>query len=213
MKKEVTDKSREDILLDAAEHEFLEHGFQAAKTTQIAANAGVTHALLHYYFRSKENMFNMVFNKKIQLLKDSLSRLVQNPELPFLERIKIGIEAHFDFIAENPLLPRFAINELISKPERWRVFESTVRTTAAQLIEQMRLEIDREVALGTISPIDPVTLLLDIASLNIFVFAVLPVMRTFAMTSGVDEKEFFELRKKENVEIIMRRLKPTSDDI
>jgi AcrR family transcriptional regulator len=212
MEKEETGKNREQIILDAAENVFLEHGFEAARTTMIAAQAGVTHAMLHYYFRTKENIFNMVFDKKIQLLKDSLFVLMQNPELPFLERIRIGIEAHFNFIAENPSLPRFAINELINKPERWRLFETKVRNSAQQLIDGMRREIDREVALGTICPIDPVVLLLDIASLNIFVFAVMPVVRTFAMSSCKDENEFFEVRRKENVEIIMRRLKPVYEN-
>ncbi|MDR3261055.1 MAG: TetR/AcrR family transcriptional regulator [Tannerella sp.] len=201
------EKNKEQAILDAAEQEFLEKGFEASKTTQIASNAGVTHAMLHYYYRTKENLFNKVFDKKIRLLKDSLFSLFKNPELPFLERIRIAMEVHFDFLAENPLLPRFVINELINKPKRREIIEVIIKKVAGQLIEQLQQEIDKEVERGAIHPIEPIVLLLDIASLNVFPFAVLPIVRTFAIPSGISEKEFLELRKKENVEVIMKRLK------
>jgi len=148
----------------------------------------------------------MVFDKKMSLLKESILALVQNHDLPFLERMKIGIEAHFDFLTANPGLPRFAINELFNKPQRWEPHEPVIKKVAAELIGQLQQEIDEEAARGTIRPIDATVLLLDIASLNIFLFAVTPVVRTFAMSSCKDEKEFFEMRKKESVEVIMKRL-------
>jgi AcrR family transcriptional regulator len=200
------DKNTEQAILEAAEREFLEKGFEASKTTQIASRAGVTHAMLHYYHGTKEKLFNMVFDKKIRLLKESLSILVQNSELPLLERIKMGIESHFDFIAANPELPRFVINELIYKPKRREMIESVIKRVARQLLGQLQQEIDREVRRGVICPIDATVLLLDIASLNIFLFAVFPILRLFIIPSGMSEKDFLEMRKKENVEMIMRRL-------
>ncbi|MDR1600882.1 MAG: TetR/AcrR family transcriptional regulator [Tannerella sp.] len=203
----VKDKNTEQAILEAAEREFLEKGFDASKTTQIASRAGVTHAMLHYYHGTKEKLFNMVFDKKINLLKESITTLVQNSELPILERIKIGMESHFDFIAANPELPRFVINELIHKPKRREMIESVIKKTVPQLIDRVQQEIDREVARGSIHPIDATVLLLDAASLNIFMFLALPLLRMFIIPPGMSEKDFLEMRKKENAEVIMRRLK------
>ena len=201
------EKNKEQAILEAAEKEFLEKGYEASKTTKIASLAGVTHAMLHYYYRTKENLFNMVFEQKINLLKSSLLPLFYNHDLPLLERIKIGIETHFNFIAANPCLPRFVINELISKPKHREMFEKKLKNTAQQLIEQLQSELNKETEHGTIHPIDAITLLLDIASLNVFVFAALPLLRPVSSSFYKDEKEFLEARKKENVELIMRRLK------
>ena len=201
------DKNKEQAILEAAEKEFLEKGFDASKTTKICLLAGVTHAMLHYYYRTKENLFNMVFDKKINLLKESLHPLFYNHDLPLPERIEIGMKKHFDFIAANPKLPLFVMNELIAKPKRRELVEKKFRTTALQLIEQLQSEIDREVERGTICPIKAITLILDIASLNVFVFAALPVLRPIFSSFYTNEEEFLEARKNENVEIIMRRLK------
>jgi len=199
--------SKEQAILEAAEHEFLEKGFEAAKTTKIASLAGVTHAMLHYYYRTKENLFNMVFDKKVRLLKESIFSLFENPDMPFFDKVRVGIETHFDFIRDNQHLPRFVINELLYKPKRLMMFEGVIKKIAANALVEISKEIDKEVKKGTIVPIDPVTLLLDIASLNIFVFAALPVVRILATGRYESEDAFFEARKKENVEIIMRRLK------
>ncbi|MDR1675951.1 MAG: TetR/AcrR family transcriptional regulator [Tannerella sp.] len=201
------DKNKEQAILEAAEHTFLEHGFEASKTTQIAARAGVTHAMLHYYYRTKENLFNMVFDKKLQLLKESLFALAGNQEMPFLERIRIGVGAHFDFISKHPHLPRFVINELLFKPERLKMVEAIVRKSAGTLIGEIQHAIDGDVERGAIRPVEATTLLLDIASLNVFLFVALPLLHIFAIPQGMSEQEFLEMRKRENVEVIMCRLK------
>jgi AcrR family transcriptional regulator len=200
------DKSKEQIILEAAEQEFLEQGFETAKTTRIAARAGVTHALLHYYYRTKENLFRRVLDRKLALLEKSLDVLFKAPELSFAERLCIGIETHFDFIAANAKLPRFVLNEVINKPHHLSLLHEHLAKTAARLLAGLQAEIDREVAHGTIRPISAVTLLVDIASLNVFTFAALPLLRTFAVAPCGSEAAFLEARKKENVEIIRRRL-------
>jgi AcrR family transcriptional regulator len=201
------EKNTEQAILEAAEYEFLEKGFDAAKTTKIASLAGVTHAMLHYYFRTKENLFDMIFEKKIKLLKDSLFSSFDKQDMPLCEKIRNGIEAHFDFLKANPALPRFVINELINKPKRMKLFEEKIRKLMGSVLERLAGEIDREVKKDVINAVDPVTLLIDIASMNVFVFAAFPFFRYFAVEPYGSEDAFLEVRKKENVEIIMRRLK------
>ena len=201
------EKNKEQAILEAAEYEFLDKGFEAAKTTKIASLAGVTHAMLHYYYRTKENLFNMVFEKKVNLLKDALFVLFDNQGTPFLERVQRAIELHFDFLSANPELPRFVMNELLFNPKRLILYEKNIKKMGSHVLKRMSEEIEAEVKQGTIDPIDPVSLLINIASMNIFVFVAMPLLRNFAVEPYGNEEAFMEARKKENVTIIMKRLK------
>lgn len=201
------EKNKEQAILDAAEQEFLDKGFEAAKTTSIASLAGVNHAMLHYYYRTKENLFNKIFEKKLRLVMDSLLVFFDNPDMPFLEKVQRAVEGHFEFMRANPGLPRFVINELIFKPKRLSQVEATIRKFGGFALQKMYVEFDAEVKRGVINPIEPVHLLVDIASLNVFVFVAMPLLKIFAVDAFGSEEGFLEARKKENVEIIMRRLK------
>ena len=94
MKKE---DNTEQLILKAAEEEFLEKGFVLAKTTEIARRAGVTHAMLHYYYRTKENLFEQVFRQKVQLVAKSLDTAFDE-QLPFAQQLETLIQVHFEFI-------------------------------------------------------------------------------------------------------------------
>jgi AcrR family transcriptional regulator len=197
----------EQAILEAAMQEFMENGFEAAKTTKIAALAGVTHAMLHYYYRTKENLFNKVFDQKINLMKYALFLFFEMPDIPFLEKVRRSIESHFDFLKDNPGLTRFVVNELIFKPKRLALFEDKISEMGSHALNRLSEEIEAEVKRGTICPIEPANLLINIASLNVFVFLALPVLRIFAVRAFGNEEAFLEARKKENVEVIMRRLR------
>ena len=108
MKKE---DNTEQLILKAAEEEFLEKGFVLAKTTEIARRAGVTHAMLHYYYRTKENLFEQVFRQKVQLVAKSLDTAFDE-QLPFAQQLETLIQVHFEFIQANPRLPFFILNEI-----------------------------------------------------------------------------------------------------
>ncbi|MCD7898329.1 MAG: TetR/AcrR family transcriptional regulator [Bacteroides sp.] len=77
----------ENLILEAAEAEFMEKGYGKARTTEIARRAGLNHAMLHYYFRTKEHLFEVVFERKAKLMSEIMLFTFQQ-DLPFLERIK-----------------------------------------------------------------------------------------------------------------------------
>ena len=95
-------RNKEQAILEAAEQEFLNKGFAGARTTSIAEAAGVTHAMLHYYFRTKEQLFERILDEKMRLMSRSVLTAFGQPDLPLPERIRDGVESHFDFIAANP---------------------------------------------------------------------------------------------------------------
>jgi AcrR family transcriptional regulator len=201
------EKTKEQLILEAAEYVFLEQGLEASKTIQIAEKAGVTHAMLHYYFRTKENLFDVVLGKKIREMTEALKPILENAELPFLERVEKGMRLHFDFLRENPKLPRFIINEVLYKDKYKDLRNTLVKNHLVPLFEPLQWIIDRECEKGNINYISAPNLLLNIGSLNVFVFAVMPIAQVFAELFYQNESEFFEARKNENVQLIMNRLK------
>lgn len=203
-------ETTENRILAAAEEEFMLKGFAGAKTVAIAERAGVTHAMLHYYFRTKERLFQQVYTKKVEALGNSLIEAFTTPGRDFKARIRAGIALHFDFLAANPTLPRFIINEIVANPNNREAMIGNLSKLLAHITAKMQHEIDEQVAKGEISPINIPDLLLDIVSLNAFPFFALPaVEQLFAQKTGSLEG-FLEHRKQENIEIIMRRLTPTN---
>ena len=200
-------KDTEAEILKAAEQEFMLRGFDGAKTASIARAAGVTHAMLHYYFRTKEQLFERILTDKMNLMGRSVLTAFGNPELPLLERLKDGISRHFDFLVENPDLPRFIINEVFSRPERYEIMRKGVSRIIDKLMQSVQQELDSMAAQGEIVPVDVRMLMLDVVSLNIFPFITYPMIRPLLGDIAADRERFFEQRKAENIEVIMRRIK------
>lgn len=201
------EKDTESEILKAAEQEFMLRGFDGAKTAAIARAAGVTHAMLHYYFRTKEQLFSRILIDKLNLMGQSVLTAFGNPVLPVLERLKDGISSHFDFLMENPDLPRFIVNEIFSRPERYEIMRDSVAKIAEELMCGVQRELDQLYVRGEIEQIDVRTLMLDIVCLNIFPFIAYPVIEPIFGSIAADRTHFFEMRKAENIEVIMRRIK------
>lgn len=202
-----TIQTKEQAILAAAEQEFLTKGFDGARTTTIAAAAGVTHAMLHYYFRTKEGLFERVLDEKMHLMGQSVLAAFGQPELPLMERLRSGIERHFDFITANSDLPRFIVNEVFSRPDRYETMRMRIREIADTLMRDLQRELDASAARGETEPMDVRMLMLDIISLNVFTFIAYPIIEPILGDFTDDRDLFFARRRAENVEVIMRRLK------
>ena len=200
-------QSKEQQILASAEQEFLTKGYDGARTTSIAQAAGVTHAMLHYYFRTKEQLFERIVDEKFETMSHSMFAIMGDPSLPIVERIKGGIEAHFDFIAANPLLPRFVINEIISRPERYKLLYKRVGAVIENVYCGLQFEIDRSAERGEIERVDVKMLFISILSLNIFTFIAYPFMEPLMGELMADREGFLAVRKAENIETILRRIK------
>lgn len=200
-------QSKEQQILAAAEQEFLTKGYDGARTTSIAQAAGVTHAMLHYYFRTKEQLFECIVDEKFKTMSHSMFAIMGDPSLPIVERIKGGIEAHFNFVAQNPLLPRFVINEIISRPERYDVLYKRVGAIIDNVYRGLQSEINRSAERGEMEKVDVKMLFISIMSLNIFTFLAYPFMEPLMGELMADRERFLAERKAENIETILRRIK------
>ena len=207
VKKETVKTDTESRILQAAEEEFLLKGLEGARTTAIAERAGVTHAMLHYYFRTKNMLFERIIEEKMRNAGNIMQAVFVLGDMPLMERVKRGVEQHFDFIAANPNLPRFVIQEIYSHPERHEIMRSQVLTITKDWLCDLQRHIDESAATKATEWIDARMLLLDIVSLNLFAFIGYPFVSLMSDGLVTDKKVFFEKRKAENVELIMRRLK------
>lgn len=200
-------ETKEQAILLAAEQEFLAKGYDGARTTSIAEAAGVTHAMLHYYFRTKEQLFERILGEKMELMASSMATALGDPSLPLRERIAQGIANHFDLLMVNPDMPRFIINEVVTHPDRLRMMQANIAKIAGSLFVQLQRDLDTAAERGETERINVVMLMLDILSLNIMPFLIYPVAENVFGDVAADRRAFFESRRAEAVETVMRRIK------
>lgn len=199
--------SKEQLILEAAEYEFFTKGFAGARTTSIAERAGVTHAMLHYYYRTKEQLFERIIEKNAATICETMLAAMGNPEMPIIERLRDCISAHFDLVVEHPLLPRFFLNEIVAYPERYSMLTDNLATTANKLFSELQCEANAAFERGEIEQVDVRMLFLSMLSLNIFPFVVYPFGQKIMSDIMGDKESFLERRKAENIELIIRRIK------
>ena len=202
-----TENNNEQLILEAAEVEFLENGFKNAATTAIAKRAGVTHAMLHYYFRTKENLFQKVFQNKVRLIGNSFYQNI-NENLSFEEIIRNFTEYHFDFVKQNPKLLNFVYNEVIVNKKNRTFLLEQVRPKIAAVQNRIDNLLTAEVLKGNIQPVKCRNLLFNIVSMNVMTFMALPIIEDLNAGQNADFlKNFINERKESNVQFVLNALK------
>ena len=201
------EQNTEQKIIEAAQEEFMLKGFAGARTTAIAEKAGVTHAMFHYYFRTKEKIFEKIISQKLEMLASLIQDSILSGNYPLEDKIRHIIDSHIDFIAENPELPGFLVREVFSNGERLALVRSKIESFAPILVASLQAELDRGFSEGNYRKIDARMLLIDIISLNVFAFMAAPLVNV-VLSGFMDDKDTFrELRKKENFDTIMRKIK------
>ena len=199
-------QNKEQQILEAAEREFLEKGYDGARTTSIAKAAGVTHAMLHYYFRTKEQLFEHIIDKKMSEIVPLMTHLFGNSDLPLVKRIEEAVSIHFDFVMANPDLPKFLINEVLPHKERCDLFRSKIENVL-YLVDNLQREVNEAAASGEVEQFNVLLLFQSVLSLNIFPSVMENMIENLLGDNGQSMKEVLAQRKAENIELIMRRIK------
>lgn len=204
MKEETTS---EKLILEAAEEEFLTKGYSGAKTTSIAKRAGVTHAMLHYYYRTKENLFQKVFQQKVQLIADSF-QIIFDENLAFEDIIRIFIEKHFDFVMENPGLINFVYNEIRANNNNSSLLLDILGSKIKTVSKGFEKIIKSEISKGKIKAVKPIELLLNIVTLNLSVSILFSITgETILNQKAGNNKRLLKKKKEDNVQYILHTLK------
>jgi len=181
----------EQMILTIAEDVFLEKGYALTSTTEIAKRVGCNQALIHYYFRTKERLFEKLFEKKFLSFVSAVSMSKESSN-SFEEIVRGIIFKHLEIISENPRLPFLIINEMTTNPVRFHTIAEKIKETVDSLLKGLDSEIKAEIAAGRIRETTAFDLLLNILSLNIFMFVAQPLL---SHVKGFTFDEFMRFAK------------------
>ncbi|HEX5217920.1 MAG TPA: TetR/AcrR family transcriptional regulator [Vicinamibacterales bacterium] len=206
------DGDTERRILDAAHAVFIRHGTAGARTQEIAREAGVNSALLHYYFRSKERLADAVFQRAAtQLLPNLVRILASDADLDV--KVAQVVELELTRLAETPYLPGYVISELTHHPRRiQQLFASVIGMNPADVgalvRDRLSAQIGERVRAGRMQPIDAEQFIVNLLALCIFPFAAKPMLNALL---GLDEAgfiAFIDRRRAELAPFFLRALAP-----
>jgi len=197
------DTTTESAILKAAKRIFQRKGMTGARMQEIADEAGINKAMLHYYYRSKQLLFEAVFKKAFSLLAPQLNE-VMNSDDSICDKIKNFTHNYISFVIKHPYLPNFIIQELNRNPE----FVKNIMTEKHfPTIEKFRNQVNVKVAEGVMKPIKAEQLFINIMALNIFPFIAAPLLKGFVRANDAEYKQLMEERKTEVADFIINSIK------
>ena len=193
----------ESDILNAAKRIFQHKGMVGARMQEIADEAGINKALLHYYFRSKQLLFEAVFKKAFSMLAPQLNE-VMNADSSIFEKIKNFSSNYISFVIKHPYLPNFIIQELNRNPE---FVKKLLTEEHFPTIKKFKKQVNEKVAEGKIRPIKAEQLFINIMALNIFPFIGAPLLKGFINAEDKVYKQLMEDRKTEVADFIINAIK------
>ena len=208
----MADQDTEDRILDAAHAVFLERGTAGARMQEVADEAGVNKALLHYYFRSKDQLAQAVFRRALESLLPQAMETLRS-DLSIEEKVRGIVELEVQILRRNPFLPGYLLGELTHHPDRvHEIFESVVGMKLSQLGDEvrsvLRRQLDAEAEAGRIRPIPAEDFLMNLISMAIFPFAAQPLLRLVLDVDSDGFDDLMEQRKERLPEFFLNALRP-----
>ena len=186
------DKLTEEKIFEAATDVFVEKGMDGARMQDIANQAGINKALLHYYFRTKEKLFATVFE---MIAKKILKKFapVFDENLTLEDKIRFFFREHITFLQENPRLPGFLLNEVNRNPERIKKILNNIdlENFWMRLYEQHTEEFDKYNLTKASMP----QIMISIAAISVFPFAAKGILEGLLGKLNIDFNDFIEERK------------------
>ena len=179
--------STEDKILIAASKVFTEKGFSGTRTRDIAEEAGINLALLNYYFRTKEKLFEQVMKVKIVLLFGQIIPIVTNEKTSLDEKIDLASVKYFDILTKNPNLPIFVLSEIQKKTSDVKSILPFEKVLSNSVLMKQIKERKPE--------INPYHFLLNFLSMTVFPFLGKPILQSFDLMNDAEFQKFVEERK------------------
>ncbi|GET19755.1 TetR/AcrR family transcriptional regulator [Prolixibacter denitrificans] len=182
----MTSESTEKKILNAARDVFIRKGMDGARMQEIADEAGINKSLLHYYFRSKQKLFEAIFRDAFGLLIPELMKIFKE-EGPLLNKIDRVVDRYITVIGDNPFLPQFLIGEINREPDK---FVKILQSSGIDP-EFLQRKIDEEVEAGNINPIRAADLIPNMIGMVIMPFAGRPLFQTIFFKSNNEEYDAY----------------------
>ena len=190
-------------ILDAAKKVFIQKGLEGARMQEIADEAKINKALLHYYFRTKERLFTAVFRFAISKFVPKIEEIFE-ADSPFFTKIEFIVDQYISLLLRNQFIPIFMLHEINRHPDR--IVE--IMTSAGIRLDLIASQIEQEIKKGQLKPISAQNLMINIISLCIFPFAAKPlIQRVFFNNDKKAFHDFMVSRKKEVSKFIIHAIK------
>lgn len=180
----------EERILEAAKDVFVSKGMEGARMQEIADKAGINKALLHYYFRTKERLFEAILSEIIKVAFPKLSGILQSDK-SIVTKIEEVVDAYIDLLIRHPFIPAFILKEINRDPSG--LFKLVVKygINLEGIFDQIQQAMDR----GEIKPMRPQHLAINVISMCVFPFAVRPILSYVVFKENEQEiKDFYAER-------------------
>ncbi len=195
-------------ILAAARRVFHRRGFAGARMQEIADEAMINKALLHYYFRSKEQLFEHVFREAIGYTLPMVMQTLSS-EVPLEEKIEKFVHSYLDMLTEHPYIPAFVLHEINTEPGRLLSMLPIGQISECDIPGVLARQIDVAASEGRIRAIPPRQFITSLISLCVFPFAARPLLQIVLSMQGEEEfAAFIQERKKTLVPFILNALRP-----
>ena len=197
------EKLTEEKIFDAATEVFVEKGMDGARMQDIANQAGINKALLHYYYRTKEKLFTAVFEMIARKILKKFAP-VFDENLSLEDKIRFFFREHISFLQENPRLPGFILNEVNRHPERIKKLLAGVDFGEIwlKLYEQHKTELKKY----NITQADLPQLMISMAAISVFPFAAKGILEGILGKVNVSFNDFIEERKEFAAEFVIKAI-------
>lgn len=181
------DASTEEKIKEAARTVFTQKGYSATRTRDIAEEAGINLALLNYYFRSKEKLFELVMAEKVTKLFGVIAPIVNNSNTTIEEKVVLIVDAYITMLKQNPGLPLFVLSEIRNNPEYFgNRMQAGKLLTESFFVKQLT---ERK------PDVHPIHFIMNILSMSIFPFIAKPVLESAGVMTSNQMEIFVEERK------------------
>ena len=205
------DLDTEAKILEAARVVFTRRGTAGARVQDIAAEAGVNQALIHYYFGSKAELAERVFFEAAGRLMQAMA-VFANPTATLEELVEQFVAAYIDTIRKTPFIPGYILAETTQSPERLdALMRRALGAAPGQLAVMARERIDKLIAArvndGSMRPIAPRQLLVNVMALVAFPFVARPILSAVLAADGADYDDFLDERRRELPSFILNALR------
>ena len=191
-------------IIDAAREVFVENGYDGAKMRDIAARANINISMLHYYYRSKDNLFDIAFNQVFSRVYGRIFDVVAS-DADIFDKIRTIVGLYIDTLTEEPLLPNFIFNEVTQHPEsseRIAKYKSFILESIAVLQKQMDAEVEK----GRIRRVDMMEFFMEIESLCMYPFLTRALWQRIFDMDDTSFNAMLERRKQSFIDSIIKSI-------
>ena len=207
------DRDTERRILEAARAVFVRRGTAGARMQEIAEEAGVNQALLHYYFRSKDGLAAAVFREAAGRLLPAIAQLMGS-DLPLEAKVERFVHLYVDTVRQNPFMPGYIVSELHHHPERLpdlmaqAAGASSPAALGGSFLPKLRQQLDERADAGTMRRMAPEQFFVNLLALTMFPFIGRPMLMAALALDEAAFDRFIVERRAELPRFILDSLRP-----